>query len=102
MIDVTFANYLRTVYRWCNADSDPRFYTRLDLGFEYLSKEDREMIRDGFPTLEQRQREWGDYVLHLPLDDRRERIVEKLAVLRGLYDDPEAWVTTALRLARDV
>ena len=28
-------------------------------------------------------------------------VAEKIAVLRGLYDDPEGWVADAMRMARD-
>jgi hypothetical protein len=96
MIDITFANYLKTAYRWCGAADDPFFYTRDDIGFDFLTATERKTLSGEFPPIEKRLFEWAAVVKYLPLTDRKLRIAEKVAVLRGLYPDPEAMVEEAM------
>jgi len=64
-----------------------------------LTPAEKEYLRGTLPTEEEVMLGWALPVLAAPAAERATRVASQLAVLRGLWDDPESWCARALALA---
>jgi len=72
---------------------------RSDDALDNLTDSEKEYLRGCLPTEEEVMLGWAMPVLAAPATERATRVASQLAVLRGLWDDPEGWCARALALA---
>ena len=72
---------------------------RSDDALDNLTPAEKEYLRGTLPSEEDVMLGWALPLLAAPEAERRDQAAWKIAVLEGLYDDPQAWVERAFELA---
>jgi len=72
-----------------------------DDALDNLTPAEMEYLRSTLPTEEEVMVGWAMPLLARPEAERRDQAAWKIAVLDGLYDDPQAWVERAFELAAE-
>ena len=68
---------------------------------ENLTDEEKVLLRESLPTLEEVMIGWALPVIAAPPGQQRLMVAAQVEVLTGLWEDPEAWCVEAIKRGRE-